>query len=386
LGVIHDGSLLIDDGVLKEVGPSRRVENLSLARKAIEINAAGRVVMPGFVDSHTHLLFPLRGSEEPSPGSGTQNIRTIAGSRLAVKARGHLEAMARHGTTTVEVKTGCGPDIIAEMKILRALAGLKQEPLDVIPTFLLRLPPSGIGPVEHWRALEAWIGEELLPRLQKRRLARFADLYWQDQPGLMDAWSRYLELVERSGLSSKVHAEGVNPSAAVMLAAEYGATTIDHLEHAAVDDANLLARVGTIATLLPCASFHHDTPYAPARAFIDAGAAVALATNFNPCLTPMLNMQAVIKLACCRMGMTPAEAVTAATINGAHALGCADKVGSLEPGKLGDVLVLNIPDYRELAHQFGTNLVHTTIKRGEIIWQEGKVAPRDAEDLRPSWQ
>jgi imidazolonepropionase len=383
--VIHDGSLLIDDGVLKEVGPSRRVENLSLARKAIEINAAGRVVMPGFVDSHTHLLFPLRGSEESSPASGTQNIRTIAGSRLAVKARVHLEAMARHGTTTVEVKTGCGPDIVAEMKILRALKGLKQEPVDVIATFLLRLPPSSIGPAEHWNVLETWIGEELLPRLHRRRLARFADLFWQDQPGLMAAWSRYLEVVRRSGLGSKVHAEGASPSAAVMLAAEYGATSIDHLEHATVDDANLLARVGTIATLLPCVSFHHEIPYAPARSFIDAGAAVALATNFNPCLTPMLNMQAVIKLACCRMSMTPAEAVTAATVNGAHAVGCADRIGSLEPGKLGDVLVLNIPDYRELAHQFGTNLVHTTIKRGEIIWQEGKVAPRDAEDLRLSW-
>lgn len=384
MGVIHDGSLLIDDGILKEAGPSRRVENLSLARKAIEINAAGRVVMPGFVDSHTHLLFPLRGSEEPSSSFlGTQNIRTIAGSRLAVKARVHLEAMARHGTTTVEVKTGCGPDIIAEMKILRALAGLKQEPVDVVATFLLRLPPSSIGPAEHWNALEGWIGEELLPALQRRRLARFADLYWQDQPGLVASWSRYLEVVGRSGLRSKVHAEGASPRAAVMLAAEYGATSIDHLEQATADDANLLARVGTIATLLPCSSFHHDIPYAPARAFIDAGTAVALATNFNPSLTPMLNMQAVIKLACCRMSMTPAEAVTAATINGAHALGCADRIGSLEPGKLGDVLVLNIPDYRELAHQFGTNLVHTTIKRGEIIWQEGKVAPRDSED-RPS--
>jgi len=382
LAVIHDGSLLIHEGVLKEVGPTRRVENLSLARNAIEINAAGRVVMPGFVDSHTHLLFPLRGSDE---ASGTQTIRTMAGSRLAVKARAYLEAMARHGTTTVEAKTGCGPDLIAEMKILRALAGLKQKPVDVISTFLLRLPLSSIGEAEHWKSLEGWIGGELLSTLHRRRLARFADLYWQDQSGLMPSWSRYLEVAGRSGLALKVHAEGPRPSAAVVLATETGAASVDHLEHATADDANPLAHTKTIATLLPCASFHHEIPYAPARAFIDAGAAVALASNFNPCLTPMLNMQVVIKLACCRMRMTPAEAVSAATINGAHALGCADTVGTLEPGQLADVLVLNIPDYRELAHQFGTNLVHTTIKHGDIIWQEGKVAPRNAEELRPAW-
>ncbi len=382
LAVIHDGAVLIHDGVLKEVGPTRRVENLALARDAIELNAAGRVVMPGFVDSHTHLMFPLPLTSEATATGGTQTIRTMAGSRLAVKARSHLEAMARHGSTTVEVKTGCGPDVIAELKILRALAGLKQPPVDVVPTFLLRLPPSRVGPAEHWNALEAWIGDEFLPKLRRRAWARFADLYWLDQPSLLPSWKRYLDLVLRNGLSSKLHAEGPSPSGAVALASEYGASSIDHLEYATMADTRALGCMRTIATLLPCASFHSDTQYAPARGLIQAGAAIALATNFNPCLTPVLNMQAVIKLACCRMGMTPAEAISAATINGAHALGCADRVGSLEPGKLGDVLVLNISDYRELAHHFGTNLVRTTVKRGEIIWEDGKVAPRAAEDLR----
>jgi imidazolonepropionase len=186
-------------------------------------------------------------------------------------------------------------------------------------------------------------------------------------------------------MERKLHADGPAPSAAIAAAIESGAVSIDHLEHATAADAERLARSGTIATLLPCASFHSEGRYAPARTIIEAGAPVALATNFNPHHTPTLNMQAVVNLACLRMAMTPAEAVTAATINGAHALGCADKLGSLEPGKLADLLILNISDYRELAHHFGTNLVHSTMKRGEFIYEEGPVAPRPARDLRPAW-
>jgi imidazolonepropionase len=374
----------VEGGVVKEAGPTRRVENLARARNAIEMNAAGRVVLPGFVDSHTHLLFPLEGSGDSAHPDGGQNVRTISGSRLAAKARVHLESMARHGTTTVEVKTGCGPDPVAEMKILRALARLKRKPLDVVPTFLLCLPPSQIGPAQHWRALENWMGEEFLPRMSRRKLVHFADLCWQEQPGLRAVWSRYLELAGEAGLALKVHAEGPDPSGAVALAIQRGATSVDHLEHASARDAALLGRSASIATLLPCHSFHCDGYYAPARSLIEAGAAVALGTNFNPGLTPTLNMQAAIKLACCRMGMSPEEAITAATINGAYALGCGESAGSLEPGKSADVLILNVADYRELAHHFGTNLVRTTIKSGEIIWEEGKVAPRKAQELRPS--
>ncbi len=384
LAIIQDGSVLISDGELLEVGPTRRVENLAPARKAIEVNAAGRVVMPGFVDSHTHLLFPLLRNGESIQLDSPQSIRTMGSSRLAAKARIHLEAMARHGTTTVEVKTGCGPDPVAETTILRVLASLKEKPLDVVPTLLLRLPPSKIGPDVHWAAIEEWIGKEFLPKLRRRKMARFADLCLRDHTGHLSTWTRYLHLVEQSGLGLKLHAEGTATDLAVELAMRYRTISIDHLEHATAADVVALGQAETIATLLPCHSFHQDGRYAPARSLIDAGAAVALATNYNPCLTPTLSMQTVIKLACCRMGMTAAEAVSAATINGAHALGRAERVGSLEPGKAGDVLVLNISDYRELAHAFGANLVHTTVKRGEIIWEEGKVAPRAAYDLRPS--
>jgi imidazolonepropionase len=332
LAVIQDGSVLISGGTLCEVGPTRRVENLALARNAIEVNAAGRIVMPGFVDSHTHMLFPLPRNGESAQIEGAQSIRTISSTRLTAKARGHLEAMARHGTTTVEVRTGCGADGVAETKILRVLAGLKENPLDVVPTFLLRISESKIGPEAHWNAIEGWIGREFLPKLRRRRLVSFGDLHLPEQSALLSIWTRYLNLVEQTGLPLKLHAEGSAAGAAVELAMQHGIISIDHLENATAEAVAALGRSETIATLLPCHSFHHDGPYAPAHALIDAGAAVALATNYNPCLTPTLNMQAVIKLACSRMGMTAAEAVSAATINGAHALGCARQVGSLEPG------------------------------------------------------
>ena len=382
LNIIHDGSLLVRDGVLVEVGPTRRIENLALAQKAVEVSAVGRVVMPGFVDSHTHLLFPPPGSFATEIADGARAIRTITGMRLETRARIYVEAMARHGTTTVEVKTGCGPDRSAEMKILRVLSSL-QKPLDVVATFLLRLPAADPYDEPETNGADDWISTEFLPKIRHRRLATFADLVWQEHRTAY--LGEYLRTAEALGMQRKLHADGPLPCAAIAAAIEAGAVSIDHLEHATAADARLLGRGGTIATLLPCASFHSESRYAPARAMIEAGAPVALATNFNPHHTPTLNMQAVVNLACLRMGMTPAEAITAATINGAHALGCADKLGSLEPGKLADLLILNISDYRELAHHFGTNLVHSTMKRGEFIYEEGSVAVRPARDLRPPW-
>jgi len=385
LNIIHDGSLLVRDGVLVEVGPTRRLENLALAQKAVEVSAVGRVVMPGFIDSHTHLLLPPPGSFATEITEGARTIRTITGMRLETRARIYVEAMARHGTTTVEAKTGCGPDRSAEMKILRVLASLKQKPLDVVATFLLRLPPGDPYDDPETSGGGDWISTEFLPKIRSRRLAAFADVAWEEQSGRAAYFVEYLRVAKALGLQRKLHADGPAPAAAIAAAIESGAASIDHLEHATAADAELLGRSGTIATLLPCASFHSGGRYAPARTIIDAGAAVGLATNFNPHHTPTLNMQAVVHLACVRMGMTPAEAITAATINGAYALGCADKLGSLEPGKLADLLILNISDYRELAHHFGTNLVHSTMKRGEFIYEEGPVAARPARDLRPAW-
>jgi imidazolonepropionase len=187
------------------------------------------------------------------------------------------------------------------------------------------------------------------------------------------------------GVGCKLHADAQGVAAAAHTAMAHHAASIDHLEHATAADLFVLSRSNTVATLLPCASFYGDGRYAPARALIDLGVPVAIASNFNAHQTPLFSMQAAVALACQRMGLTPAEAVCAATINGAHAAGCAGRVGSLEYGKLADLLFLNISDYRDLADSLGANLVYMVMKRGEIVYEEGAVQRRPVEDLRPVW-
>ena len=380
LNVIQDGAVLIRNGILVEVGPSRRVENLAEARDALEINAAGRVVMPGFVDAHTHLAFPPAGIHTSDPAGAARAVHTATGHRLEHRARAILEAMARHGTTTVEAKTGCGLDQGAESKLLRMLYGLRKEPLDVIPSFLFRLPEDVNGGSP--RATE-WVVGELLPRIRRRGTARFADLAWDSDPARLACFDRYLEVAHRLGFDCKIHADGMAPAAAIALAAQHRVASIDHLEHATAEEARLIAEAGVMVTLLPSAGFGGNGRQAPARALIEAGAAVALGSNYNPHYAPSLNMQTVVALACGCLGMTVEEAICAATINGAHALGCAGTTGSLEPGKIADLLVLNAGNYQELEHSLGTNLVHLTMKRGKFIYKEGDVAPLAAGDFLP---
>jgi imidazolonepropionase len=381
LGIIQDGSLLIREGIVEEVGTTRRVENLASARDAVEINAAGRVVMPGFVDCHTHLVFPPPGGPDADDRTAARLVCSSTGQRLEARARSHVEAMARHGTTTVEAKTGCGADESAEIKILRVLSALKRDPLDVVTTFLFRLPSDGSAEEARRQAVES-VSTELLPKIRRRRLARFADLVWDGDGASAECFERYLRQARELGFACKIHADQRSPAAAILAALEHLVVSIDHLEHATAADAAPFGGSPTMVTLLPAASLHNGGGHAPARALVDAGAAIALATNFNPRHTPMPSMQAVVALACLRMGLTAAEAISAATINGAHALGCADHVGSLEPGKSADLLILEVSDYRELARQFGANLVRLTMKRGKPIYKAGEVARRPPRELR----
>jgi len=385
LNIIPDGSLLIRDGVLLEVGPTRRVENLAAAHHAIEISAAGRVVMPGFVDSHTHLLFPAPG---PPGGDFDSQVRTMhatTAAQLKMRARVYLQAMARHGTTTVEVKTGTGADPGAEMKILRVLADLKEEPLDIVPSFLFRAPPSISEPEQNFIAIWRWVCHDFLPTIRRRQLVHFADLVWDPFLAHEEAFAGYLQVARSLALGCKLHAEAVDTSAAISATAGFRLTSIDHLEHATANDAEALSRSNTIATLLPCASFYGGVPYAPGRVLMDSGVPVALATDFNAQQSPALSMQTALALACQQMGFSPAEAISAATINGAYALDCADRIGSLEQGKSADLLLLNVSDYREMGHSLGTNLVHMVMKRGQVIYEEGQVGVRPTEDLQPAW-
>lgn len=376
LGIIPDGALLIRNGVVVEAGSTRRLENLAAARGAIEVNAAGRVVMPGFVDSHTHLVFPPPGDGEES---AARTVRASTAQRIAARSRAWLLAMARHGTTTVEAKTGCDHKHGAQAKLLRVLRALHGDPLDVIASFQLRLPEGDAAETVEWA-----IGE-FLPAIRKRRLARFADISWDADPAHAECFGRCLRAARNLGLPCKIHVHPACTGAAIRQGVANLAVSIDHWEGAGAADVELMAGAGSMATVMPGAWLRRDGPLPPVRALLDAGVPLALATDFAPQLARSLNMQTVVAMACRWMGMTLEEAISAATVNGAHALGSGGKVGSLEPGNAADLIVLNTSDYRELACHFGANLVFLTMKRGEFIYQEGEVAPLDAADLRAAW-
>lgn len=325
LGIIQDGAVLIADGLIVEVGPSRRVENLAAARDADEIDASGCVVIPGFADSHVHVV---RGApHEMSPRA----LKAIA-----LRA---VDEAVRHGTTAMEVEAG-------ELKILRVHSALRELPMTLVSTFVA----SGLPPE---------VAERLLPMVRRRNLAEFAEIHCED--GAIAAKARQL------GLGLKLRA-GSTPEA-IATAVQIGATVVNDVVEATDRDAMLLARSQTIATLLPGLALNLGTERrAPARMLIDNGTAVALATGVHP-----VNMQTTIALACRAMNMTPAEAIAASTINGAHAMGRARSVGSIEAGKSADLAILGVPDYRELPYHLGVNLVNLVMIRGAVRVERSEV-------------
>jgi imidazolonepropionase len=387
LGLIHDGSVLIRDGVIEEVGPSRRVENLSVARAAVEIDATGRVVMPGFVDAQSHLAYGvpwlkdfemrIAGSDALDAATGylasSQWLRKSSLKTMELRVRRSLNTFIRHGTTTIGSSSGFSSDSGNELKVLRLLARLNQQPLDVVPSLLAAFP-GGVLRAKESSAYVDRLCEDILPAVRQRRLAGMADVVCG--PGgfsLHDA-VRLFQAAVKLGFRLRVEADQFERSGAVPLAVEAKAMAVSHLEHSSAEDLALLCASDTIATLCPGPAFHLGTNrFVQARALIDGGAAVALATNFNPHTSPTCNMQMILSLACSQLGMMPGEAISAATINGAHSLGCAGRVGSLEHGKSADLLLLNVSDYREMPYYFGVNSVHLTIKRGVVLYQEGRV-------------
>ncbi len=390
LAVIEDGAVLIREGVIVSVGPSRRVENLSEARHAQEIDASGRVVTPGFVDSHSHLVCgPARLSEYEmrlagadagqiaraggGPAATVRAVRSASTRRLELQARHRLRSFIRHGTTTLEAKSGYGLDERSELRILRATAALEDDPLTVVPTFLAgHLLPSDFASRRE-EYLE-WLCSHMLPLIRRHRLARFVDAWCGGEAFPLSSVQRFLLRAAELGFGLKVHAAQFAWDGAARLAVELGAISADHLNYLTEEDIAALAASPTVATLLPGVVFHLNAErYPPARALIEAGAAVALATGFDPGMCPCYSMPMILALACTRMRMTPAEAITAATINGAHAVDMAACVGSIEPGKLADLIVFDVPDYREIPYHFGVNLVSMVLKRGRVLYQQGKI-------------
>jgi len=381
LAIIPDGAVLIQDDCIEEVGSGRRVMNLNSARRAEETDVSGCIVMPGFVDSHTHLLLGAVGSaggqaEEPGSEHALRWKRRLDGvsvKRLAYEARKRVHLCARHGTTTLEAKTGCAADVSGELKSLRALAALDGRPLDIVSTVL----GGDSAPWERLHSPEQyadWLAWDLLPQVRAKRLARFVDL--DDDAGALhgEAARRVLAAALALGFGIRLHAGGQDQGVAP-LAVEFQAASVDHLQCVADDDARLLAASNVVATLTPARSFYlSGAPFTAARKLIDAGAAVALASGYHPDHCPTLSMLEVIALACRMYGMTPAEAIAAATINAAASLQLAHRIGSLEAGKQADLVVLEVPDFRDLPCAFGMNVVRMVLKRGRIVYRCGEIS------------
>ncbi len=383
LGLIDDGAILIVDGAIAHVGPSRRVENLAEARDAVELGAEGRLVMPGFVDCRTHLVSgpPLvddyeRDLAAPCEEQRTdgvnpalvKGVRNSSRPRLELLARKAIRQFVRHGTTTLDVHTGLGLDDKTELKILRAIHQIRQRPLDLHATFYgaAGLPPDFSGSPDDY--LEHLV-RRTLPKIHQLELAHRVDIRVGPDGFTAEQAGRYLAAAANLGFSGRVTASEWGLDGGVLAAVRAGARSVDHIEAISPEQIPLLASSGTIATLIPGASFHRRrSVYAPARALIDAGAAVAIASGYSSDRCPSCNMGAIISLACNQMRMTPAEAVTAATINAAHATSAGDRTGSLEYGKDADLIMLNVSDYREIPYHFGMNLVAMMMKRGDVIY------------------
>jgi imidazolonepropionase len=389
LGLIENGAVLVREGTITATGPSD--ELLAAYPDEPTLNAAGRVVMPGFVDPHTHLIwagdraseFELRlqgKSYQEIMASGGGIASTVRATRsasledLEEQTRGRMHAMFRHGTTTAEAKTGYALETNGELRLLEALLALdEEEPLELVPTFL----GAHATPPEYQNDPQAYVSlvyEEMLPALHawwqthaELRPLPFVDVFCENGAFNLDQSRRILETALDMGFPLKIHTDEFANIGGAPLAVELGAASADHIVTLSPEDVTRLAASPTVAVSLPCTPFGlAEQHYTPARTILEAGGLLAIATDLNPGTAWCESMQFSIALACRYLHLTPAQAIAAATINAAAAIQRDDRIGSLEPGKQADLIVLTIPDYRQLGYRFGTNLVSTVMKMGRV--------------------
>lgn len=386
LGLVRKGAVAIQGGRILKVGTMAQLKGLRAKRK---LDVQGRVVMPGFVDAHTHLVFG--GSREREvelkvAGHSYQDIAREGGgilktvedtvkaskAELIAQARDRLDRMLLNGTTTAEAKSGYALDPDGEVRLLEVLRDLgKQHPVTLVPTFLgAHAVPPGIDADDFVKAL----CEEAVPRIGKGKLARFCDVFVEQGYFNASQARRLFKAAAKEGMQAKVHADEFSRCGGAELAVEVGAASADHLLKASERGIRELARERIPAVLLPSTPWASSMKgYADARGMISRGVPVALGTDLSP-NSWNESMQLAARLAVYNMDMLPSEALVAATINAAHATGVADEVGSLEPGKRADLLVLDVPTWHHMAYRLSQNLVHTVLKDGKVVVEDGQRA------------
>ncbi|HEX6284084.1 MAG TPA: imidazolonepropionase [Pyrinomonadaceae bacterium] len=372
VGIVAPGALLVSETRIERIGSTDEIEKL-IDSECEVVDAGGRVVLPGFVDAHTHPVFAgtrvgefeerIKGAtykEIAARGGGIQSTvdRTRATSvdELVATGKRYASWFLRGGTTTVEAKSGYGLSLEDEIKLLRAIKRLDEEtPLRYVPTFL----GAHTVPVEYRNRRSDYVSlviDEMLPQIAQQKLAEFCDVFCEENVFTADESWRILSAARCNGLGLRIHADQLSLGGGAKLAGELGTVTADHLEYTDAEGIAALKSAGVQPVLLPGSVYALGSSHYPAaRAMIDAGLATVLATDFNPGSSPTPSMLTILSLAATQMKMTPAEAITAATVNAAYSLNRGAELGSLEPGKMADFVIHDCDDYRELAYFFGVN-------------------------------
>jgi len=385
LRVLQRGGMLVENGRIQRVGEEAEVVGALPADSGLEtVDCEGACLVPGFVDPHTHMCFARRREEEFARRiAGTpylEILRQGGGILSSVKAvreadedalyrntEAHALSALQHGTTTLEIKSGYGLDTATELKMLRVIGRLAQEsPLDVVPTFMgAHAVPASLR--DDPEAYVDLVVKEMLPAVRSQGIARFCDVFCEEGVFSIGQTRRILASAAALGLGIKLHADEVHDLGGAGLAADLGAISADHLLAAGEENLERMAARGVVANLLPATAYSLRKPFAPARRMVAAGLPVALATDCNPGSSYTESMPFVIGLAVMNMDLTPAEALTAATLNGAYALGMEQAVGSLDPGKQADFMLLDGETPAILAYHAGVSPVKAVYKHGEMV-------------------
>lgn len=384
LGIIERGCMLIEDGYILEVGSIEKIEREHpvLSEHAEEIDASGCVVMPGLIDCHTHLVhggtrenefnMRLNGAsymDIMNAGGGiyatTKRTAEATFDELYYKAYRHLNDALLYGVTTMEVKSGYGLQWPVEEKQLRVARKLnKTHKISIVSTFM----GAHAIPLDYQGQEDAFVDiiiDEMLPQVDD--LATFNDVFCEHGVYTPEQARRILEAGKQYGLIPKIHADEIEPYEGAELAAKVGAISAEHLLVASDRGIEQMAKQGVVAVLLPGTAFFLQAPYARARYMIDSGVPVALATDFNPGSSPTINLQFMMNLACMHMGMTLEEVLIATTANAACAIGRENITGALHAGKKADVVIMDVPNYKQLQYYYGVNHVKTVLKNGEVV-------------------